>query len=113
MLLGDDFTRIYDDPSLGFVQDVDTHASFAQHLALYLGRRIDTTAVNHGGTTAVRRAFAKRLDDEVRAKKLVIWLVPARDLVLPPSAGEEWQDVVFNAQSSPPEVLIPMVSKGR
>ena len=113
VLLGDDFTRIYDDPSLGFVQDVDTHASFAQHLALYLGRRIDTTAVNHGGTTAVRRAFAKRLDDEVRAKKLVIWLVPARDLVLPPSAGEEWQDVVFNAQSSPPEVLIPMVSKGR
>ena len=113
VLLGDDFTRIYDDPSLGFVQDADTHASFAQHLALYLGMRIDTTAVNHGGTTAVRRAFAKRLDDEVRAKKLVIWLVPARDLVLPPSAGVEWQDAVFNTQSSPAEVLIPMVPRGR
>ena len=61
----------------------------------------------------MRREFAKRLDDEVRAKKLVIWLVPARDLVLPPGAGVEWQEVNFNPRSTPPEVLVPMVSKGR
>ncbi len=113
VLLGDDFTRIFDDAGLGFAQEADAHASFAQHLALYLGERIDVAAVNQGGTTATRREFAKRLDDDIRTKKLVIWLIPARDLVLPPSAGVEWQKVDFNPQSTPPVSLEPMVSKGR
>lgn len=108
-LLGDDFVRIFDDPALGFAS-ADAHASFAQHLALYLGKHIDTIAVNGGATTAVRKAFASRFDDVVKAKKLVIWLVPARDLMLPGGAGVDWSPVKFNTQTSPPEVLVPMVA---
>ena len=53
--------------------------------------------------------FAQRLDDEVRAKQLVIWLLPARDLVLPPSAGVPWSGVKFNEARTPPESITPEV----
>ncbi len=89
-LLGDGSVRIYDDPALGYAAKPDTHASLAQHLALYLGTRIDTIAVNSGTSTAVRRAYNQRPEDQLRGKKLVIWLLPARELVASPSAGVEW-----------------------
>jgi len=108
-LLGDDWVRIFDDQSLGFAAGPGCHASFAQHLALYLGKRIDTIAINGGAATAVRKEFASRFDDVVKAKKLVIWLISARDLMLPAGAGVDWSGVEFNTQSSPPDVLSPMV----
>jgi hypothetical protein len=108
-LLGGDDVRIFDDPGLGYVSTTGIHASFAQHLALYCGEGIDTYSSNGGATSAVRKAFASRFDDVVKAKKLVIWLVPARDLMLPGGAGVDWSSAPFNTQTSPPEVLTPMV----
>ena len=112
-LLGDDFVSIFDDPSLGFAGDKPRKAGFAQHLALYLGVRIDTITVHNGAATEARKRFASRFEDEIRAKKLVIWLVPARDLMLSSDAGVDWSPAVFNSQSSPPQVLEPMVPKTR
>ena len=112
-LLGDDFAGIFDNPRLGFtpVDGGHAHASFAQHLALYLGLRIDTISWPYDATRTVRQEFAGRYDDEVRAKKLVIWLIPACDLTLPAGAGVDWGEVQFNPKRSPPEVLTPMVPK--
>ncbi|MDB6138232.1 MAG: hypothetical protein JWO94_1304 [Verrucomicrobiaceae bacterium] len=111
-LLGDDYVRIFDDPALEFDAGADNHASFAQHLALYLGTRIDTLATTYGAVNTSRQEFAQRFDDVVRSKKLIIWLIPARELMLPKKAWTSWFSAPFNTQSSPPEVLEPMVPKG-
>jgi len=104
-LLGGNDVRIYDDPRLGFSDDgAALKAGFAQHLALYLGKRIDCYT-----QPLPQQALAQRLDDDVRAKKLVIWVIPARDLLQPPSAGQAWPEVTFNPARRPPEVLTPMV----
>lgn len=104
-LIGGSDLRIYDDPQLGFSDDgQDLKASFVQHLALYLGHPIDAYTQRDGP-----HAFAKRLDDEVREKKLVIWIVPARDLLQPAASAPEWKPVTFNPARRPPQVLTPMV----
>ena len=108
-LLGDDFVSLFDDPRFGYVEGDNGHAGFAQHLALYLGTPVDALVSPPADPMASAKAFASRFDDVVKSKKLVIWLVPARDLLLPSTA---WQDVHFNTQSSAPEVLEPMVPKG-
>jgi hypothetical protein len=81
------------------------HAGFAQHLSFYLGQPLDVIAMNGKGATGGRREFAKRYDDEVREKKLVVWVLSARDLLLTKSAAREanieWSKVEFNAKRSP------------
>ena len=108
-LLGDSFVNIYDDPTLGFErEDQPTerlHAGLAQHLSLLLKQPLDVIAMNGKGSTGVRREFAKRYDDEVREKKLVIWVIAARDLLLAKSAARdaniEWSKVEFNPKRNP------------
>lgn len=114
VLLGGSDVNIFDEPLLGYVPDDHVHqqplrAGFAQHLAVYLGKQLDTYAPTAVASTEPRRRFAQRLDDEVRAKKLVIWLLPARDLVLPPSAGVQWSGVKFNEARTPTEAIAPEV----
>ncbi len=116
VLMGDSFVNIYHDPALGFAPPGSTekmHAGFAQHLALYLGRPLDVIAINGGGATDVRRNLARRPDDEVRAKKLIIWVLSARDLLLPPAAAREagvtWQKVEFNTRRNPPKPIQPLL----
>lgn len=118
VLMGDSFVNIYDDPALGFAPPGSTeklHAGFAQYLSLFLGRPLDVIAVNGGGATDVRRALARRPDDEVRAKKLVVWVLSARDLLLTPAAGREagvnWQKVEFSRKRNPPKPIEPMLPK--
>ncbi len=104
VLLGDSFVNVFDDPSLGFENPAkpedNISAGFAQTLALRLQQPLDVIAMNGKGSTGVRKALAARPDDEVRAKKLVIWVIAARDLLLSRSAaraaGIEWADVAFN-----------------
>ncbi|MEZ0389917.1 MAG: hypothetical protein ACAI34_22760, partial [Verrucomicrobium sp.] len=78
VLLGDSFVNIYDDPGLGFENpekpDQLIQAGFAQHLSLLLQRPLDVIAKNGQGSTEVRKELAQRPDEEVRAKKLVIWV---------------------------------------
>lgn len=112
VLLGDSFVNIFDDPTLGFddpaVADGDEkpiRAGFAQHLSLLLQQPLDVIAMNGRGATGVRQAFARRFDDEVRAKKLVVWVIAARDVLLSRTAAHqaniEWAHVTFNANKSP------------
>lgn len=103
-LLGDSFVNVFDDPALGFADKPDdTHrlkAGLAYQLAIALNSPLDVIAKNGGGATEARREFARRYDDEVRTKKLVVWVIACRDLLLsPPAAREanvEWARVEFN-----------------
>ena len=109
-VLGDSFVNVFDDPTLGFGSDVESEknerirAGFANQLAVLLNQPLDVIAENGGAATEVRRNFARRFDDEVRAKKLVIWVIACRDLLLSPSAAREanvtWEHVEFNPKTS-------------
>ena len=85
-------------------KDERIRAGFANQLAVLLNQPLDVVAVNGGGATPARREFARRFDDEVRAKKLVIWVIACRDLLLSPSAAREanvtWERVEFNPKTS-------------
>ena len=114
VLLGGGDAQVFDDPALGYVPDAHPRAQpmragFAQHLGVYLGQPLDTYTTRTDATQAPRQTFAQRLDDEVRAKQLVIWLLPARDLVLPPSARVKWSGVMFNEARQQPESITPAV----
>ena len=104
VLLGDSFVNIFNDPDLGFGNptkpDQFIHAGFAQHLSLLLNQPLDVYAITGKGSTGVRQDFAKRYDDEVRAKKLVVWVIAARDVLLSKNAAHAanitWAPVTFN-----------------
>jgi hypothetical protein len=110
VLLGDSFVNVFDDPTLGFEDPAKPaeriRAGFAQTLSLRLQQPLDVIAMNGKGSTGVRKALAGRPDDEVRSKKLVIWVLAARDLLLSRSAARdaniEWADVAFNPKRSAP-----------
>ncbi|RBP44471.1 acetyltransferase AlgX (SGNH hydrolase-like protein) [Roseimicrobium gellanilyticum] len=109
VLLGDSFANIFDDPSIGFgdpdAPEKRIRAGFAQHLSLLLNQPLDVIAQNGKGATGVRREFARRHDDQVRGKKLVIWVIAARDVLLSRTAAHqaniEWDVVKFNPNKSP------------
>ncbi len=112
VLLGDSFVNIFHDPSLGFgtgdAQPIG--AGLAQQLMLATQAPVDVIAMNGGAASTVREQFAKRPDDVVRKKKIVIWVIAARDLNL--SRGDaianrvEWKQVTFNpAQSAAPSTI--------
>ncbi len=108
VLLGDSFVNVYDDPSLGFENlkkpEERIHAGFAQHLSLQLQQPLDLIAMNGKGSTGVRQELAKRPDSDIRSKKLVIWVIAARDLLLSKSAAREanieWGNVTFNVKQN-------------
>lgn len=115
VLLGDSFVNIFDDPSIGFgdpdAPEKRIRAGFAQHLSLVLNQPLDVIAQNGRGSTGVRREFARRYDDEVRAKKLVIWVIAARDVLLSRTAAHqaniEWDFVKFNPNKGPDALGTP------
>lgn len=116
-LLGDSFVNVFDDPALGFAPDEGAansgrmKAGFAHHLAIALNEPLDVIAVNGGGATDARQQFARRFDDEVRAKKLVVWAIACRDLILSPPAARDanvkWERVEFNPKSRASTVAAP------
>lgn len=110
-LLGDSFVNVFSDPSLGFEPDdhdpanpQPMRAGFGHHLSIFLNQPLDVIAVNGGGATDARTQLARRFDDEVRAKKLVVWVIACRDLLLSPPAAREanvkWERVEFNPNTS-------------
>ena len=106
VLLGDSFVNLYEDPELGFAAEGESSigAGFASHLALALGKPIHTIAINGGGASAVREAFAALPADRLARIKTVVWVVSSRDVLLPEiparRAGIEWRSVVFNEAKS-------------
>ena len=109
VVIGDSFVNIFDDPSLGFAhpeQKPRTGAGFAGNLAARLGMPLDVHAVNGEGASGVRRWLAQRGEFVVRSKKLVIWVIAERDLMLSRSVAKAqrviWDDVTF-APDAPAE----------
>ncbi|MEM0897719.1 MAG: hypothetical protein AAGJ79_12650, partial [Verrucomicrobiota bacterium] len=121
VLLGDSFTNIFHDASIGFGEkngngETPIGAGLAQHLAAKLGMAIDVVARNGSASTAVRKDFARRFDDEVRAKKIVIWTVAARDVLYTPKLGTGnevvWEDVTWNPLQKPAGTEKPVLGDG-
>lgn len=79
LLLGDSFTNVFSDPSLGWGQG----AGLAEQLSYILARPIDRIALNAGGSSASRRALVDALvedPDRLSAKKIVVYQFAAREL---------------------------------
>lgn len=99
VLLGDSFVNVFDDPELGFdvPGEESIGAGFAAHLATALGRGVGTVAINGGGATAVREAFATFSEKRLSQIRTVVWVLSARDVLLPElparRAGIEWRTV--------------------
>ncbi|CAN5453365.1 hypothetical protein BH23VER1_BH23VER1_00040 [soil metagenome] len=107
VLLGDSFVNIFDMGDLGFgtgAKDELIGAGFAQHLAAELGMPLDVNAKNGKAATQVRKELAERPDDEIRAKRLVVWVIASRDLLYSAKLGNanavHWGDVAWNPDRS-------------
>jgi alginate O-acetyltransferase complex protein AlgJ len=72
VLLGDSFTGVYE------LMDCE-HAGISAHLAKELGTPIDLV-MSYGGGPNVRSKLLRRGEGALAAKKLVIWMMTARDL---------------------------------
>jgi hypothetical protein len=72
VLLGDSFTGVYQ------LMDCE-HAGVSAHLASELGVPIDLV-MSYGGGPNVRSKLLRRGEDALGAKKVVIWMMTARDL---------------------------------
>ncbi len=91
LLIGDSFTRVFSDPSLGLGEG----AGLGEQLAAHLHQSIDVIALAGGGARAVREALARRSNlaaDQggLAGKRLVVWEFALRDLA---AAPEVWERV--------------------
>jgi alginate O-acetyltransferase complex protein AlgJ len=82
VLLGDSFTGVYQ------LMDCE-HAGVSAHLAKAIGTPVDLV-MSYGGGPNVREKLLKRGVDKLKGKKLVIWMMTARDLY---DHAEGWQPV--------------------
>lgn len=115
LVLGDSNVNIFDDPSLGFAPESlppgqRISAGFAQHLAAQLTSAmniagVDVHAINGKGTTGVREEFFRRGETAVRGKKIVLWVLAARNLLLnrrdAAAADVEWRMVEVSPDPAP------------
>ncbi|MBI4890195.1 MAG: hypothetical protein HY821_06180 [Acidobacteria bacterium] len=82
LILGDSFTNIYSQPSLGW----GASAGFAEHISHALGRPVDVIALNGAGASGTRRELARPENrDRLLCKKIVVWQFAIRDL-----SAENW-----------------------
>ncbi len=108
VLLGDSFVNVFEDAELGFAEESETSigAGFASHLALAMGRPAQVIAINGGGASAVREAFARLPAAQLAQVKTVVWVLSARDLLLPEiparRAGIEWRSVALREMDATP-----------
>ena len=82
MLLGDSFTGVFE------LMDCE-HAGVSAHLAKEIGTPVDLV-MSYGGGPNVRQKLLRRGVDALSSKKLVIWMMTARDLY---DFWEGWQPV--------------------
>jgi alginate O-acetyltransferase complex protein AlgJ len=93
LLLGDSFTNVYSDPSLGW----GSAAGFAEHLSLALGLPIDVVAINGGAAEGTRAELAgpgglERLENA----RVVVYEFADRDLTT-----ENWKVLPLPAPTEP------------
>jgi alginate O-acetyltransferase complex protein AlgJ len=90
LLLGDSFTNVFSNPSMGWGES----AGLAPHLALALGRDLDVIAQNDSGAFATRKLLSEALaagEDRLAGKKVVIWEFACREL----SVGD-WRPFAYD-----------------
>ena len=80
VILGDSFTGVYE------LMDCE-HAGVSAHIAKEIGYPVDLV-MSYGGGPNVREKLIKRGVDKLDRKKLVIWMMTARDLY---DHAEGWQ----------------------
>ena len=113
VVLGDSFVNIFEDPSLGFAagEKDSIGAGFSSHLAAALARPVHTIAINGGGASAVREAFAALPGEVIAKKKIVVWLLSSRDHLLAEiparRAGIEWREVTLPEATDSPAPVLP------
>lgn len=79
LLLGDSFTNIYSDPSLGF----GSGAGLAEQLSFELDRPLARRAMNAGGADGLRAVFRREIEsdpDRLPALAVVVYQFATRDL---------------------------------
>lgn len=80
LLLGDSFSNIYSDATLGW----GSGAGLAEQLSFHLRRPVDKLALNAGGALATRQVLQRTLasgEDRLAGKKVVIYQFATRELV--------------------------------
>jgi SGNH hydrolase-like domain, acetyltransferase AlgX len=82
VLLGDSFTAVYE------LMDVE-HAGVSAHVARGIGYPLDLV-MSYGGGPNVRQKLLRRGWDSLGDKRLVIWMMTARDLY---DYWEDWQSL--------------------
>ncbi len=108
VLLGDSFTNVYSDDSLGW----GTGAGFAEHLSLALGLPIDVVAINGGGADGARAEIAGPGGlERLERARVVVYEFADRDLTT-----ENWKVIPIPpaparnaavAESGPPSAAPP------
>jgi alginate O-acetyltransferase complex protein AlgJ len=95
LLLGDSFTMVFGDASLGLGEG----GGLAEQIAFELGRPLDVIALPGGGATATRAALA-RSSSRLDTKQLVIWQWSLRTLGGTP---EEWRPTPIRDEAAEQE----------
>ncbi len=103
LLLGDSFTNVYSDPSLGW----GSGAGFAEHLSLALGLPIDVVAINGGAAAGARAELAgpgglERLENA----RVVVYEFADRDLTT-----ENWKVLPLPAPREPRPAVAPSAAE--
>ena len=80
VLLGDSFTAVYE------LMDAE-HAGVSAHIARAVGYPLDLV-MSYGGGPNVRQKLLRRGWDSLSSKRLVIWMMTARDLY---DYWEDWE----------------------
>jgi hypothetical protein len=80
VLLGDSFTGVFQ------LTDCE-HAGVSAHLARNIGYPVDLV-MSYGGGPNVRHKLMRRGAEELKAKRLVVWMMTARDLY---NYWEDWE----------------------
>jgi hypothetical protein len=84
VVLGDSFTGVYE------LMDAE-HAGVSAHLALDIGAPVDLV-MSYGGGPNVRQKLMRRGADALGSKKVVVWIMTARDLF---NYWEEWEPLTI------------------
>lgn len=77
LVIGDSFVKYFDSKS----------ASFGAHLAAQLGHKVDLISVSGGGVLQARSALARRRENGLESKRVLIWLFTAASFV----DGKDWR----------------------
>jgi hypothetical protein len=84
VVLGDSFTGVYE------LTDAE-HAGVSAHLARDIGYPVDLV-MSYGGGPNVRQKLMRRGADSLGTKKLIVWIMTARDLY---NYWEEWEPLTI------------------